>query len=427
MVAVASLNFSVYEQYTSSTGADGTTRQTGTLNADVTVGTDDGSKYGSAIILDVDKAPATKKLSDGLKAVNTLTQVANYARTQAPKNAAASRLSEAIGELRTLDLYGGGIRAVEQAARVAQDIASAVRDLAAAEEAIAAEGGTPDPAATAGAGAAEAAAASAALDGSSSETPAVRAVVTTPTAVEASYSNAVGGPVTGLIAGATGLGSGAAADRKASSGLAQSVIAALDAAGLPVDGSSLTRSLQDLIDNPVLGAQELQASAKQAGLDVTVASSLDVSNSLTDPRLAAASGVTPGTIVGALDDPIDGLIQEAVAALGEIGKGLRKVLPPLLNSPDKKIAKRAKQAEDEFGQAVADTVKAISDYYNAKAEVVADGGADNAAAGDVDATDLGDGTAGAGDAGTAGSADLAGAGVVAASTVGIRVSVDIRL
>ena len=169
MAAVSSLNFNVYEQYTSNTDASGTTSSSGSLQAGVTVGTDDGSSYGSAIILDVNKAPASKKISDGLKAVNTLTQVANYERTQAPKDAAASRLAQAIGELRAINLVGGGIHAVEEAVRVAQDIASAVRDLAAAEEAIAADGGSSSSGASgASAGASAAAAISAALSGSSS-------------------------------------------------------------------------------------------------------------------------------------------------------------------------------------------------------------------------------------------------------------------
>ena len=53
MVAVSSLGFSVYEQYTSNSNADGTTNQSGEVQAGVTVGTDDGSQYGSAIVLDV--------------------------------------------------------------------------------------------------------------------------------------------------------------------------------------------------------------------------------------------------------------------------------------------------------------------------------------------------------------------------------------
>jgi len=141
MAAVSSLNFNVYEQYTSDTNGSGGSSQSGALQAGVTVGTDDGSSYGSAVVLDIKQAPATKKLADGEKAVNTLTQVANYARTQAPKDAAASRLAQAIQELRAINLVGGGIRAVQEAVRVAQDIASAVRDLASAEEAIAADGG----------------------------------------------------------------------------------------------------------------------------------------------------------------------------------------------------------------------------------------------------------------------------------------------
>ena len=394
MVAVSSLNFSVYEQYTSNTDAAGTTSQSGSLQAGVTVGTDDGSKYGSAIILDVKQAPASKKLSDGLKAVNTLTQVANYARTQAPKDAAASRLAQAIQELRAINLVGGGLRAVQEAVRIAQDIAGAVRDLASAEQAIAADGGGSSGGSDgASAGAAAAAAISAALSGSSS-TPGLGAPTaagapadasdptadpstkTLPAVVEAGYSGQVGAGVTGLVAGEAGLGSGPAADRKASSGLAQAVIAALQATGLPVDGSNLVKSLQDLITNPLLGAQELQASAKQAGLNVTVATSLDVKNTLTDPRSAAGSGVSAGAAAAAINDPYDELIKDAVSALAAIGKGLKKALPPLLNSPNKKVARDAKKAQDQFAQAVADTVKSVDDYYTAKSQIEATGGSD---------------------------------------------------
>jgi len=384
MAAVSSLNFNVYEQYTSGTDASGTTSQSGSLQAGVTVGTDDGSSYGSAIILDVDQAPASKKLAEGVKAVNTLTEVANYARTQAPKDAAASRLAQAIGELRTIDLATGGIRAVQEAVRVAQDIASAVRDLANAEEAIAADGGpSPGGADGAGAGAAAAAAISAALSGSSS-TPsaslspapvatAAAAASSQATSAEAGYSGQVGSDVTGLIAAQAGLGSGPQANQKVSSGLAQAVIAELQATGLPVDAANLTGSLQDLIANPLLGAQELQAGAKQAGLDVTVATSLDVQSTLTDPRDAAAPGVSAAAGAAAIDDPYDELIGDAVAALAAIGKGLKKALPPLLNSHNKKVAREAKKAQDQFGQAVADTVTSIADYYSAKAEVEAEG------------------------------------------------------
>ena len=384
MVAVSSLDFSVYEQYTSNTDAAGTTSQSGSLQAGVTVGTGDGSKYGSAIILDVKQAPASKKLSDGLKAVNTLTQVANYARTQAPKDAAASRLAQAIQELRAINLVGGGIRAVQEAVRIAQDIAGAVRDLASAEQAIAADGGGSSGGSDgASAGAAAAAAISAALGGSSS-TPGPSAPTSAgaadpsakQAAVEAGYSGQAGAGVTGLIAGEAGLGSGPAADRKVSSGLAQAVIAALQGTGLPVDGSNLVKSLQDLITNPLLGAQELQASAKQAGLNVTVATSLDVKNTLTDPRSAAGSGVSAGAAAAAIDDPYDELIKDAVAALAAIGKGLKKALPPLLNSPNKKVAHDARKAQDQFAQAVADTVKSVDDYYSAKSQIEANGGSD---------------------------------------------------
>jgi fructose-specific phosphotransferase system component IIB len=195
-----------------------------------------------------------------------------------------------------------------------------------------------------------------------------------PAVVEAGYSGQVGAGVTGLVAGEAGLGSGPAANQKASSGLAQAVIAALQATGLPVDGSSLVKALQDLIANPLLGAQELQASAKQAGLNVTVATSLDVKNTLTDPRNAAASGVSAGAAAAAINDPYDGLINDAVAALAAIGKGLSRALPPLLNSPNKKIARDAQKAKDQFAQAVADTLKSIADYYSAKAQVEANGG-----------------------------------------------------
>jgi len=380
MAAVSSLNFNVYEQYTSNTDAAGTTSQTGSLQAGVTVGTDDGSSYGAAIILDVHQAPASKKLADGLKAVNTLTQVANYARTQAPKDAAASRLAQAIQELRAINLVGGGIRAVQEAVRVAQDIASAVRDLASAEEAIAADGGPSSGSSDgASAGAAASAAISAALSGSSSSaapsaapTPAASSAAT-PLQVEAGYSGQVGTGITGLIAGQAGLGSGPQANQKASSGLAQAVIAELQATGLPVDASNLTKSLQELISNPLLGAQALQASAQQAGLNVTVATALDVKSTLTDPRNAAAVGVSAAAGAAAIADPYGELISDAVSALAAIGKGLKKALPPLLNSPNKKIAREAKKAQDQFGQAVADTVKSVADYYSAKSEVEAQG------------------------------------------------------
>ena len=396
MVAISSLSFSVYEQYTSNTAADGTTSQSAALQAGVSVGTDDGSKYGSAIVLDVAQAPASQKLKDGLKAVNTLTQVATYARTQAPKDAAASRLAEAIGELRAINLTGGGIGAVQEVVRIAQEIASAVRDLAAAEKAIAADGGS---ASDASAGAAAAAAISAALTGSSSaltqgdngtaaattsntaapaDTTADPSTTTVPAVIEAGYSKQVGSTVTGLVAGAAGIGSGSAADDKASSSLADAIIAQLQATGLPVDGSNLAKSLQDLITNPLLGADELQASAQQAGLNVTVATSLDVTGTLEDPRNGAAAGVSSSAVVAAVDDPYDELIKDAVGALAIVAKGLRRSLPPLLNSPDRKVAREARKAQDQFAQAIADTAKAIGDYYNAKAEIEADGGTDGA-------------------------------------------------
>lgn len=398
MVAISSLSFSVYEQYTSNTAADGTTSQSAALQAGVSVGTDDGSKYGSAIVLDVAQAPASQKLKDGLKAVNTLTQVATYARTQAPKDAAASRLAEAIGELRAINLTGGGIGAVQEVVRIAQEIASAVRDLAAAEKAIAADGGG-GSASDASAGAAAAAAISAALTGSSSaltqgdngtaaattsntaasaDTTADPSTTTVPAVIEAGYSKQVGSTVTGLVAGAAGIGSGSAADDKASSSLADAIIAQLQATGLPVDGSNLAKSLQDLITNPLLGADELQASAQQAGLNVTVATSLDVTGTLEDPRNGAAAGVSSSAVVAAVDDPYDELIKDAVGALAIVAKGLRRSLPPLLNSPDRKVAREARKAQDQFAQAIADTAKAIGDYYNAKAEIEADGGTDGA-------------------------------------------------
>jgi hypothetical protein len=389
MVAVSSLNFSVYEQYTSSTDATGATSQSGSLQAGVTVGTDDGSKYGSAVVLDVKQAPASKKLSDGLKAVNTLTQVADYARTQAPKDAAASRLAQAIQELRSINLVGGGIRAVQEAVRIAQDIAGAVRDLASAEQAIAADGGSSGGSGGASAGAGAAAAAiSAALSGSSNtptSSPSASAGGSADSnadpsaklaAAEAGYSGEAGAGVTGLIAGEAGLGSGPAADQKVSSGLADAVINALQATGLPVDGSNLAKSLQDLITNPVLGAQELQDSARQAGLNVTVKTSLDVKNTLTDPRSIAGSGVSAGASAAAINDPYDELIKDAVSALAAIGKGLKKALPPLLNSPNKKVAQDARKAQEQFAKAVADTVTSVDDYYTAKAQIEANGGSD---------------------------------------------------
>lgn len=401
MVAVSSLGFSVYEQYTSNSNADGTTNQSGEVQAGVTVGTDDGSQYGSAIVLDVKQAPASKALKEGLRAVNTLTQVANYARTQAPKDAAASRLAQAIQELRALNLVGGGLRAVQEAVRIAQDIAGAVRDLAQAEQAIAQDGGTTSGSDGGGAGAAEAAAASAAaLAGGTTPAPSTgtaaaaagtaaasgaadassdvagATIPKTPLAVEAGYSGQVGGALTGLIAGQAGLGTGPAADNKVTSGLASAIVAQLQSTGLPVNGANLVKALQDLIANPLLGAQELQSSAQQAGLNVTVTTSLDVKNTLTDPRDAAASGVSAGAAAAAIDDPYDELIRDAVAALSAIGKGLKKALPPLLNSPDKKVAREARKAQDKFSQAVADTVKSIGDYYTAKSEIEASGGSD---------------------------------------------------
>jgi hypothetical protein len=468
MAAVSSLNFNVYEQYTSDTNDSGGSSQSGALQAGVTVGTDDGSSYGSAVVLDIKQAPATKKLADGEKAVNTLTQVANYARTQAPKDAAASRLAQAIQELRAINLVGGGIRAVQEAVRVAQDIASAVRDLASAEEAIAADGGGSSGGSDgASAGAAAAAAISAALSGSSTgptagTSPATASTATptdtsgqaTPAQTEAGYSGEVGNDLTGLIAGQSGLGSGAQANQKVSSSLAQDVIAELQATGLPVDASNLTGSLQDLISNPLLGAQELQASARQSGLTVTVATSLDVKNTLTDPRNAAASGVSAAAGAAAIDDPYDELIGDAVAALDAIGKGLKKALPPLLNSPNKKIAREAKKAQDQFGQAVADTVKSIADYYSAKstaeAEGINDGTPSPATKAQIDAADAvvhgpnagnNDGGTSGDDAGVSGADTQLGnaaavsddgapsiaAGSVASTSIGIHVSVNIQV
>jgi hypothetical protein len=458
MVAVSSIDFSVYEQYTSATNADGTTSQSGALQAGVTVGTDDGSEYGSAILLDVKQAPASKKLSDGLKAVNTLTQLALNARTQAPKDAAAGRLARAIQSLRAINLVGGGIRSVQEAVRIAQEIAGAVRDLAAAEQAIAADGGTVSAGASAGAAAA---AISSALSGastapSSASTGAAastHAAATssahqdadgTPEAVEAGYSTKVGNDVTGLVAGQAGFGSGPAANHQVASTLSQIIIAQLQAAGLPVNDANLTKSLQDLITDPLLGAQELQASAKQAGLNVTVSTSLDVENTLADPRSAAAAATSPGAIVAAINDPYDSLIHDAVAALAAIGKGLKKALPPLLNSPDKHIARLARKAQQDFQQAVADTVQSIGKYYTAKSEILAEGGSDGTPSpatkaaidaadatidGPSDANDQG-GTAGddaaLGDAGLSASGSPAiAAGAVASTSIGIHVSVNI--
>lgn len=413
MAAVSSLNFNVYEQYTSNTDATGLNSQSGSLQAGVTVGTDDGSSYGSAIILDVKQAPASKKIADSQKAVNTLIKVANYARTQAPKDAAASRLAQAIQELRAINLVGGGIRAVQEAVRIAQDIAGAVRDLATAEQAIAADGGS-SGGSSAGAGAGAAAAAiSAALSGSASApspTPTLPTAAAsgasgstdpgdptaanpdkTPAQVEAGYSGEVGTGVAGLIAGAAGLGSGAQTNQKVSSGLAKDLIAELQATGLPVDGSNLEKSLQDLITNPLLGAQELQASAKQAGLNVTVATSLDVKSTLEDPRSAAASGISARASAAAIADPYDELINDAVSALSAIGKALKKAIPPLLNSPSKRIAREAKKAQDQFAQAVADTVKSVADYYSAKStaesEGISDGTPSPATKAQIDAAD----------------------------------------
>jgi hypothetical protein len=474
MVAVSSLGFSVYEQYTSNTNADGTTSQSGALQAGVTVGTDDGSQYGSSVVLDIKQAPASKKLSDGLRAVNTLTQVANYARTQAPKDAAASRLAQAIQELRALNLVGGGLRAVQEAVRIAQDIAGAVRDLASAEQAIAADGGGSSSGSDgASAGAAAAAAISAALSGSSSSSPpgaagagasaaadptadndaADPSAKATPASVEAGYSSQVGTALTGLVAGAAGLGTGAAADSKASSGLTKAIIEQLQATGLPVDGSTLEKALDDLIANPLQGAQDLQASAKQAGLNVTVATSLDVKSTLTDPRSAASGGVSAAAAAASIDDPYDELIKDAVAALAAIGKGLKKALPPLLNSPNKKIAHDAKKAQDQFAKAVAETVVSVGDYYTAKSEVEAEGGSDGTPSpftkAQIDAADAvingpsaandqggtvgddasisdADATAGSTAIGDDGAATIA-PGSTAGTSIGIHVSVNIQV
>lgn len=344
--------------------------------------------------------------------------------------------------------------------RIAQEIAGAVRDLAQAEEAIAeGGGGSSDGAAAASAGAAASAALSAALSGSSSPPVAPPVAVSTPapadptaaaTAAETGYAGQAGTGVTSLVANAAGLGSGAGANRQAATTLSQALLGELQAAGLPVDGANLQQSLQDLITNPLGGAQELQASAKQAGLNVTVATSLQVTNTLTDPRNAAAKGLSAAAAVDAIDDPYDGLIRDAVAALSAIGKGLRKALPPLLNSPDRKIAHRAKKAEDEFGQAVADTVKSIGDYYNAKAQVEAEGiteappspiakAAIDAANGVIDGTgddetsDAGNARAGDADAdvGTAAvGADgtpAISAGSVAGTSIAVHVSVNIQV
>ena len=469
MVAVSSLGFSVYEQYTSSTNADGTTSQSGSLQAGVTVGTDDGSEHGSAIILDVTKAPASQKLKAGLRAVDTLTQVANQARTQAPKEAAAGRLARAIEELRALNLSGGGLRAVQQAVRIAQDIASAVRELAQAEQAIAEESGSTAGADDADIGAAEAAAAGATgiptgdPGAASPPTPATstdavqtgtgaatdqaaadRSTKTIPGLVEAGYSREVGAAVSGLVAAAAGLGAGPAADGKATSVLAQAIIAQLQASGLPVDGTSLTKALQELIANPLAGAEALQASAAQAGLNVAVATSLEVKNTLTDPRSAAAQGISAGAAAAAIDDPYDQLIKDAVAALAAIGKGLRKALPPLLNSDDKKTVREARKAQEQYAKAVADTVTSIGDYYTAKGEVEAEGGSERAPDAEtkaaIDAADAvvngpnpdnhEGGTVGAGsgtgDAGTGTGTGTIAPGSSASTSIGIRVSVDIQ-
>jgi fructose-specific phosphotransferase system component IIB len=482
MVAVSSLGFSVYEQYTSNTYADGSTTQSGSLQAGLTVGTDDGSSYGSAIVLDVKQQPASQSLKAGLRAVNTLTQVANQQRTQAPKDQAAGRLARAIQELRALNLVGGGIRAVQEAVRIAQDIASAVRDLAQAEEAIAEDGGSSGGADGASIGAAEAAAASAAAAtagptapsgdtaasgqasaASSADPTADPSSQTVPAVVEAGYSSKVGSALTGLIAGQAGLGTGATADAKVTSGLAKTLIEQLQSTGLPVDGSNLVTALNDLIANPLLGAQELQESAKQAGLNVTVATSLQVQNTLTDPRSTAASGVSAAAAAATINDPYDELIHDAVAALSAIGKGLKKALPPLLNSPDKKTAHEARKAQDQFSQAVADTVKSIGDYYTAKAEIEAEGGSDGtpspATKAAIDAADavingpnavndqggtvgddagvgydgaavgdtsVGDPSAGDAPVGDDGAAEIA-PGSVAGTSIGIKVSVNIQV
>ena len=118
--------------------------------------------------------------------------------------------------------------------------------------------------------------------------------------------------------------------------------------------------------------------SQQAGLNVTVATSLDVTGTLEDPRNGAAAGVSSSAVVAAVDDPYDELIKDAVGALAIVAKGLRRSLPPLLNSPDRKVAREARKAQDQFAQAIADTAKAIGDYYNAKAEIEADGGTDGA-------------------------------------------------
>ncbi|WP_326880341.1 hypothetical protein [Aliidongia sp.] len=418
-------------------------------------------------MLDIKQKPASDILKAGLRAVNTLTQVANYARTQAPKDAAASRLAQAIQELRALNLVGGGLRAVQEAVRIAQDIAGAVRDLASAEQAIAQDGGSGGISDAAGAGAAEAAAASAAAlgGGATPATPASQSGGTasggtagsgaksTPAAVEAGYSGQVGNAVTGLIAGEAGLGTGASADHKVTSGLAQAIVAQLQSSGLPVNGSTLVKALQDLIANPLRGAQELQESAKQAGLNVRVSTSLDVKNTLTDPRSAAASGVSAGAAAAAIDDPYDELIKDAVAALAAIGKGLKKALPPLLNSPNKRIAHEARKAQDKFAQAVVDTVESIGGYYSAKGEIEANGGSDGtpspATRAQIDAADAvingpneGNDQGGtvAGDAGVSGADTQLGnaaigddgaatiaAGSTAGTSIGIHVSVNIEV
>ncbi|HLZ67965.1 MAG TPA: hypothetical protein VKQ29_17205, partial [Aliidongia sp.] len=166
-----------------------------------------------------------------------------------------------------------------------------------------------------------------------------------------------------------------------------------------------------------------------------------------------AGGVSASAAAAAIEDPYDELIKDAVAALATIGKGLKKALPPLLNSPNKKVAREAKKAQDQFAQAVADTVKSIGDYYTAKSEIEANGGSDGTPSpvtkAQIDAADavingpnagndqggtVGDnaGVSGADTAlGNAGIGDDGAAAIVPGSTagtsIGIHVSVNIQV
>jgi hypothetical protein len=85
------------------------------------------------------------------------------------------------------------------------------------------------------------------------------------------------------------------------------------------------------------------------------------------PADGTASDATQATALPSVADAVgktqqDPFYQLAEAALGEIRKALKKILPALELAPDRKTRDFAHKLSDEFNRSVADTLQAGQDF-----------------------------------------------------------------